>query len=79
MKLSHLLYFIEVNDKALLVGVILLDTLPAKHSHVIGAVKVLHSLVMFITEQRLYTVLVLEVQISQYAVSLDDFIQYVEI
>ena len=78
--LPHFLDFVEINDKAALICMVLLDALPTEYCQMIRAVKMLYSLVMFFTEQGLrLEVFILEIDISENVVTLDYFIQNVEV
>ena len=58
---------------------VLLDAFSTKDSQMIRAVKVLHPLVVLFAEEALDAVLVLEIQISKYAVPLHYLVQDIEI
>jgi hypothetical protein len=79
VELAHLLDLIEVHHEALLIGVVFLDALPAEDRVVIGAVEVLHPVVVTFADQTLDALLVLEVDVSQNGVSLHDLIQDIEV
>ena len=64
MHFSHLFNFIKVNHETPLIGMVFLDTFSAKHREMVGTVKVLHPLIVFVAEQTVYALLVLEVDIS---------------
>jgi hypothetical protein len=76
---SHLLDLVQVHDETPLVGVIFLDALSAEHRKVVGAIKVLDSLVVLVAQQAVDALLVLEVNVSQDAVALHDLVQDVEV
>jgi len=61
---THLLNLVQVNNEASFVSMILFDAFSAKHSKVVGAIKVLHSLLMFVAEKTVYTFVVLKVDVS---------------
>ena len=63
MHFPHFLNFIKVHNKAPFVCMILFDTLPAKHSQMVGAVEMLNPLVMFVTQQTLYTIFVFKIDV----------------
>lgn len=77
--LAHLFNFIEIDDEAAFVSMVLLDALAAEHSEVVGAVKVLHALVVLVAQQAVDALLVFEVDVPQNAVPLNNFIEDVEI
>jgi hypothetical protein len=77
--LAHLLNFVEVNNKASLVSVVFFDALTAKDSEVIGAIEVLHSLLVFITKKTVDAIIVFKVDVPQNTVSLDNLIKDVEV
>ena len=62
--LPHFFDFIKINDKASLISMIFLDTFSTKHSQMIRTVKMLNSLIMLITQQAIYHILVFEIDIS---------------
>ena len=64
MHFSHLLYLVEVDNETALISVVLLNTLPTEHSEMIGAVEVLHSLIMLVTQQAVDAIFILEVDIA---------------
>ena len=79
MHLPHLFNLIQINDKAPLIGVVLLNALPAEDRLVVRAVEVLHSLVVFLAEEAIDAFFVLEIDISQDRISFDDFVKNVEV
>lgn len=83
LKLTHALNLIEVNNKTLIVGVILLDALTAKDCFVVRAIKVLHTLRMLAAKLVLHALFVLvveiEVTIRKLFVFLNDLVQNVDI
>ena len=80
MHLPHFLDFIKIDNKAPLICMVLLDTLPTENCQMIRAVKMLDPLIMLLTEQGLrLEVLVFKIDISQNVVTFDYFIQNVEV
>lgn len=79
MHLAHFFDFVEVDHETALVGVVLLDALATEDGQVIGAVKVLHALVVPLAHQAIHAFLVLEVDVPQYRVPLNQFIKDVEV
>jgi hypothetical protein len=77
--LPHFLDFVQVHHEAALVSVGFLDALATKDSQVVGAVEVLHALVVAVAEQALNTLLVFEVHVSQNRVSLHHLVQHVKV
>ena len=61
---AHLFEFIQVDYEASFIGVVLLDAFAAKNGEVVGAVEVLDSLVMLLTEQTVNALLVLKIDVS---------------
>jgi len=76
---SHHFDFVEVNHKATFISMVFLDALPAENGEVVGTVEMLHALVMTLAKQTVNAILVLEVDVSQDAVSLDDFVEDIEV
>lgn len=74
MHFAHLLYLVKVNNEASFVSVVLLNTFPTENSKMIGTIEVLHSLVMFVTQETLDAFFIFKVNISKDTVSLHDFI-----
>jgi hypothetical protein len=64
MHFSHLFDFVKIHYKTSFVGVVFLDAFAAKHSEMVGAVEVHHSLVMFLTEQTVDAIFIFEIYIS---------------
>ena len=64
MHFSHLLNLVEVDNETALISVVLLNTLSTEHSEMIGAVEVLHSLIMLVTQQAVDAIFVFEVYIA---------------
>ena len=64
MHLSHFLDLEEIHHEAPLICMILLDALSTENGQMVRAVKVLHSLVMLITQEALCTIFILEVYVS---------------
>jgi hypothetical protein len=80
MHLPHFLDFIKIDNKAPLICMVLLDTLPTENRQMIRAVKMLDPLIMLLTEQGLrLEVLIFKIDISQNVVTFDYFIQNVEV
>lgn len=79
MHLPHFLDFVKVYDEASFVSVILLNAFPTKHGEVVGAVEVLDSLVMLVTEETVDAFFIFEVDVSQNAVSFYDFVKDIEV
>ena len=46
----HLLNFVKVNNETPFIGMVLFDAFSAEHCQMIGAVKVLHSLIVSLTQ-----------------------------
>ena len=63
MHLSHLLYLVEVNDETALIRVVFLDALAAKDGQVIGAIKMLHTLIVFFTNKAVDALLIFKVDV----------------
>jgi len=59
--------------------VVLLDALSAKHSQVVRAVEVLHSLVVLVAQQTVDAVFIFKVDISKNTVTFHNFVQDIEI
>ena len=79
MHLAHFLDLIQVDHEALFICMILPYTLSAEDCQVIRAIKVLHPLIMLVTEQAINTIFILEINVSQNAVSFDNFVQDIEV
>ena len=58
---------------------ILLDALSTEDSEVIRAIEMLHSLVMLVTQQTLYAVLVFKIDVAKDVVSFHYLIQDIEV
>jgi hypothetical protein len=63
MHLPHFFDFVKVYYEASLVGMVLFDAFSAEYSEVVGAIKVLDPLVMFVAKQTLYAVFILKVDV----------------
>lgn len=74
MHLAHLLNLVKIYDEASLLVVVLFDALSAKHRVVVGAVEVLHSLLVHIAKEAVDAFFVFKVNVSKDAISLHDFI-----
>ena len=80
MHLPHFLDFIKIDNKAPLICMVLLDTLPTENRQMIRAVKMLDPLIMLLTEQGLrLEVLIFKIDISQDVISLHDLIEDIEV
>lgn len=79
MHLAHFFNFVKINNKASFVCVVLLDALSAKDRQVIGTIEVLYSLVMLFAQQTFNTFIIIKVDITQYVVSLHNFIKNVKV
>ena len=83
LKLPHPLDFIEVNHKALLIRVVLLDALSAEYSLMVGAKEVHHSVGMQRAELLFHALLVIlveiEVALGQLLVFLHHLVQNVDV
>ena len=79
MHLSHLFDLIEVDHEALFISMIFSNTLSAEYCQVIRAIKVLHPLIMLVTEETINTIFILEVNVSQNAISFHNFVQDIEV
>lgn len=54
-------------------------TFPTKHRQMIRTIKMLHSLIMLFTEKAFNTIVIIKIDISQYTITFDNFIQDIEI
>ena len=79
MHLSHLLYFVEIHNKTSLVGMVLLDALSAEYCEVVGAIEMLHPLIVLLTQEEIDDFFVFEVDVPQDTVSLHDLVKDVEV
>lgn len=64
MHFPHLLDLIQVDNETALISVVLLDALPTENSEMVGAVEVLHSLIMLVAQETIDAVFVFKVDIS---------------
>lgn len=60
---THLLDLIQVHNEATLVRMVFLDALAAKYREVVGAIEVLHALIVLIAQQAVDALFVLKVNI----------------
>ena len=74
MHLPHFLDFVKIDNKAPLICMVLLDTLPTENRQMIRAVKMLDPLIMLLTEQAINAILIFEIYISQNIVAFDYFV-----
>jgi len=58
---------------------VFLDAFPAKHRQMVGTIKVLHPLVVFVAQQAVDALLIFEIDVSENAVSFNYFVQDIEI
>ena len=79
MHFSHFLDLIEIYHKAPLISMILLDALSTEDSEVIRAIEMLHSLVVLVTQQTLYAVLVFKIDVTKDIVSFHNLIEDIEV
>jgi hypothetical protein len=77
--LSHFFNFVQVNNKASLVGMVFLNAFSAEDCQMVGAVEVLHSLVVLVAKQTVDALFILKIDISQNVVSLHYFVQDIEV
>ena len=77
--LPHLFDLVKVHHETPLVCVVLLDAFSAEHGEMVRAVEVLHPLVVFVTEQTLYTIFIFKVDVPQDVVSLNNLVKNVEV
>jgi hypothetical protein len=64
LKLSHLLDLVQVYHEALLVCVLLLDALSAEDGEMVGAVEVLHSLLVVVANFGLQILFILFIELN---------------
>lgn len=82
LKLSHLFDFVEIHNEALLLSVLLLNAFSAEYCLMIRAVEMFDSFLVLTTEFFFEVVikgLLIKVGGAQYLVSLDDFIQDIDV
>lgn len=79
MHLSHFFDLVQVNNEAPFISVVLLYAFSAENCQVVGAIKVLHPLVVFVAEEALDAALVLVVDVPKDVVSLDYLVQDIEV
>ena len=71
---AHLLDLIKIHDEALLISVVLLYAFSAKYRQMVGAIEMLHSLVMLIAQKTVDTLIIFKIDITEYTITLYDFI-----
>jgi hypothetical protein len=79
MHFTHLFYFVKIDNKTALIGMILFDAFTAENGQMVGTIKVLDPLIMLIAKEAVNALLFLKIDVSENAVSLYDFIQNIEI